>query len=581
MSGAALRAVIYGRVSTEDQVEGTSLDDQRRICRQAIEQRGWRLVDEYIDEGVTGTKRERPQWQRMLADIAQGKVDAVVVSKLDRFARNAGHAITETDALANLGVQFVSVKENIDLSTAHGRMMRTMLAGFAELERDTIVERTVAGQRAKGRQGRWPGGSPAFGWRLEGKGRDAHPVPDEREREIITAVHAWLVRDGLTTGQVSDRLNALGMRPRIAARWQYEVVRRVFTNPTLYTGVTVWGAPDTRRSGHHTRTTKDGSPKYGDPIPVDLGNPPLAKRQHEAIKRAIARNGNGRVSQQRVSRELTGRLLGGCGKPYTGVTLSHREYDAYRCTGRRHRGVSTPRCSCPEVHAEVVEQRVWDQVVALLGDVDRLRAMARQWVQISAGDETGGDLDDRAVEAVEQQIERLERGRTNAAREVLMATDPAPFREAVAQIEADLDRARARLEAMVAIRADAEGRAKRLSNLATLAEAAAERLPRMDAQSRREVLALLGVKVTMDEIEGGVPHSLTIEGQVDPRLFEGGSGTRSEGPDGGSGDGSGTHSTGDDGPSRVPAGVARAGGCRGCVRPRTARRATPTAARRG
>lgn len=68
-----------------------------------------------------------------------------------RFSRNAGHAIAEMDQLTELGVAFVSVKEGIDLSTAHGRMMRTMLAGFAELERDTIAERGVSGQRAKAR----------------------------------------------------------------------------------------------------------------------------------------------------------------------------------------------------------------------------------------------------------------------------------------------------------------------------------------------------------------------------------------------------------------------------------------------
>ncbi len=213
MRAEKVRAVIYGRVSTEGQVDGTSLDDQRAIGRHAIEQRGWTYAGEFFDEGLTGTKRARPQWLAMLKAIRAGEVDAVVVSKLDRFARNAGHGITETDALSEMGVHFVSVKESIDLTTAHGRMMRTMLAGFAELERDTIVDRTVAGQRAKAKAGRWPGGIPAFGWRLEGKGRDARPVPDEREREVIHAVHTWLVRDGLTTGQVADRLNDAGMHP--------------------------------------------------------------------------------------------------------------------------------------------------------------------------------------------------------------------------------------------------------------------------------------------------------------------------------------------------------------------------------
>lgn len=277
-----VRAAIYARVSTEDQVDGTSLGDQRKICRSLIDQRGWTMVGEFVDEGVTGTKRQRPQWQAMLQEAQAGNLDAIVVSKLDRFGRNAGHAISEMDRFTELGVDFVSVKENIDLSTAHGRMMRTMLAGFAELERDTIIERTVQGQRSKAKEGRWPGGQPPLGWRLEGKGRTARPVPDEREREIVTKVYEWLALEGLSTGQASDRLNDTGRHPRHGSRWSYEAVRHQFTNPTLHTGVRVWGSPDGRTKGKHTRVDRDGRPVYGDPIETQLPDPPLTGEQFDA-----------------------------------------------------------------------------------------------------------------------------------------------------------------------------------------------------------------------------------------------------------------------------------------------------------
>ncbi len=84
----------------------------------------------------------------------------------------------------------------------------------------------------------------------------------------------------------------------------------------------------------------------------------------------------------------------------------------------------------------MVEEAVWAQVVALLGDPDRLRAMASQWLQVSDGDEH--DLDEVVIEKAEQQLQRLERARVNAAREVLMADDPAPYREALAGIEAEM-----------------------------------------------------------------------------------------------------------------------------------------------
>lgn len=139
------RAAIYLRVSTFDQVDGTSLDVQEQRCHAAATSKGWEVIERFIDGGVSGTKADRPEWRRMLRACEAGEVDAVVVMKLDRFGRNAGHAISEIDRLTDLGVAFLSVAENIDLSTAHGKMLRTVLAGFAEFERDSITERGCPG----------------------------------------------------------------------------------------------------------------------------------------------------------------------------------------------------------------------------------------------------------------------------------------------------------------------------------------------------------------------------------------------------------------------------------------------------
>ena len=515
-----MKAAIYTRVSTIDQVDGTSLEEQRRMCEAAVTAHAWEVAEVYSDRGASGTSSTRPEWQRMLADCRSGKVQAVVVAKLDRFARKAADAITETDRFGDLGVTLVVVKEQIDMSTPAGRMMRTMLAGIAEMERDMIVDRTTNGQRAKARNGEWPGGRPPFGWRLEGKSRDARPVPDERERQVLTTAYELLVQKRLTAGQVADRLNDAGLTPRIAARWNFDVLRRTLVNPTLHTGQTVWGGTasgSVYKRSHHTRLKHDGTPLYGEPIPLTVPDPPFTKAHHQAVLRAFARRSTRGQSQAAVTQMLSIRLYGPCGKPYLGVTLSAKDYDVYRCTGRRHTA-GPDKCQCAQVQAQALDARVWSEVERLLGDPDRLEAMARQWLAVP--DDTSDDDAALAVAGIDQQIAKRERAVARATTELLMVDDPEPIRAALRQIEAELSDLRQRKAAYAALAASDLERAERLTDLAELARRARGRLTTMSREQRREVIEILGIEVWMSgPIRKSEPESITISGHIDPRMF--------------------------------------------------------------
>lgn len=376
---------------------------------------------------------------------------------------------------------------------------------------------------------------------------------DEGEREVIRLVVGWLVRDGMSTGEVADRLNDLGMPPRKGGRWLYEVVKKTFTNSVLCDGVRVWGTPGAERGGRHTRMDRNGKPVHGDPVVTVLPDPPLSRDEFEAVVAALTRRGNGRPRTGTTSRELTGRLYGDCGRHYTGVRLSHADRFVYRCTGRRHRGVGAPRCSCPQVDATTVEDAVWEQVVALLSNPARLRSLAGEWLALAgAGEDSTADLE---FERLAKQVARLERAKINAAREVLLADDPKPYRAALAQVEQELASLQPRLDAATAAREDAAARAERLTDLASLAARAAQRLPSMSHEQRARVLVLLDVKVTMRGVVRGVPQVVEVTGRVDPRLF---------GPGDEDGSGGGGGQPGGDGgsgaPGTRPDGGARPGG---------------------
>ena len=145
------RAVLYSRVSTAN---GQDPEVQSRDIREHCQRRGWPLVDEYVDIGISGAKERRPQLDRLIADAHKRKFEVIVVWRFDRFARSVSHLLRALENFRALGIEFVSLSEQIDTSTPTGKMIFTVLGAVAELERSLIAERVRAGlrnARAKGK----------------------------------------------------------------------------------------------------------------------------------------------------------------------------------------------------------------------------------------------------------------------------------------------------------------------------------------------------------------------------------------------------------------------------------------------
>ena len=140
------RAALYARVSTTNHRQDVGL--QLGELRQVAGKRGWEVAGEFTDEGVSGAVTDRPALDDMLDAARRGRIDLVVVWKLDRLGRSLQHLVQLLDELASLGVGFVSITDaGIDTTTATGRLMLHLLAAFAEYERNLIRERVVAGVR--------------------------------------------------------------------------------------------------------------------------------------------------------------------------------------------------------------------------------------------------------------------------------------------------------------------------------------------------------------------------------------------------------------------------------------------------
>jgi len=148
-----MRVAIYARVSTANNGQDPTM--QTRELQEYCERRGWSVVGQFVDLGISGTKEKRPELDRLMTDAHRRRFDAVIVWKFDRFARSVSHLLRALETFQALGIHFVSLSESLDTSTPAGKMVFTVLGAVAELERSLIVERVKAGlrnARAKGKR---------------------------------------------------------------------------------------------------------------------------------------------------------------------------------------------------------------------------------------------------------------------------------------------------------------------------------------------------------------------------------------------------------------------------------------------
>jgi DNA invertase Pin-like site-specific DNA recombinase len=194
-----IRVATYVRVSTTDQ----HVENQAQELRRYVEARGWLLVREFADAGVSGAAQSRPGLDDLMREAKRRRFDAVVVWSLDRLGRNLKHLITLLDELQALGVAFVSLAEGIDATTPAGKLQMHILGAIAEFERGRIRERVVAGlARAK-----------AQGKRL-GRPRLTVPAADAAQITVRDAAALWGVSKStaarwLSTGHASPRQRAI------------------------------------------------------------------------------------------------------------------------------------------------------------------------------------------------------------------------------------------------------------------------------------------------------------------------------------------------------------------------------------
>ncbi len=196
-----MRCAVYTRKSTDEGLdqEYNSIDAQRDaghayIASQRAE--GWiPVADDYDDPAFSGGNMERPALRRMMADIEAGKIDVVVIYKIDRLTRSLADFSKMVEVFERFGVSFVSVTQQFNTTTSMGRLMLNIMLSFAQLEREVTGERIRDKIAASKRKGMWMGGVPPLGYDVENR----RLVPNENEANLIRHIFQRFVELGSGT----------------------------------------------------------------------------------------------------------------------------------------------------------------------------------------------------------------------------------------------------------------------------------------------------------------------------------------------------------------------------------------------
>ncbi|HYG59801.1 MAG TPA: recombinase family protein [Symbiobacteriaceae bacterium] len=357
------KVAVYIRWSTDDQGEGTTLETQRERCRHYLGSQGWTFREDlvYVDDGCSGGSLDRPALTRLRADVAAGRVECVVVYKIDRLSRSVVDIVDLVLREWEGRCYVKSTTEDVNTLTPAGKVFFYILISFAEYERNVIRERTMGGKVKRAEQGLNPGFRPPYGYV---KGRDAGTVAVvDHEASVVRRIFDHYLK-GNGIAQIAHILNTEGSRRR-GGLWSQLAVRRILANPA-YCGVLEYGRT--------MRTSKEQRERHGLGTVMQFEQPRFARVEGAfpaIVERRVWEEAN--LLLRSRSRKAPGRptystyLLSGlatcrCGAPVGGKGAGGRQY--YYCTARKRHGPSV--CAAAHVPVGIIDREIEQRVRALL-----------------------------------------------------------------------------------------------------------------------------------------------------------------------------------------------------------------------
>lgn len=415
------RCAIYTRKSTEEGLEQefNSLDAQREAGELYIKSQkheGWECLDaKYDDGGYTGANMERPGLRRLLADIAAGKIDCVVVYKVDRLSRSLLDFARIIEVFDRHQVTFVSVTQSFNTASSMGRLTLNVLLSFAQFERDMISERTRDKMRAARRKGRWLGGKPILGYNVVNSKLVIEALESLRVQQIFD-----LYLDLKSTLQVARVLNERGWRTK---EW------------TTKKGRTIGGGEFNKNkvTAVLTNATYIGMIEYEGQLHPGIQEAIIKRDVFDRVQEILKQNSRMKKSLNRCKHNALLQGLLRCAACNCGMSHSYTKkgsilYRYYVCHKAQKQGWAS--CPSPSLPADQIENFVIDQIRCVGQDPGVVRdTLAQSRVQTQTTVERLKKEKNALERAILSHYERLNQAIANGANESAFADIQDQIRE--------------------------------------------------------------------------------------------------------------------------------------------------------
>ena len=242
-----IKAVIYARVSSKEQADReTSIPAQLEVIRSYCNQKGWIIIEEFIDSGKSAKTDDRPEFQRMitLAKKKDREFNAIIVHKFDRFSRNRDDHIIYKSLLKKIGVTVYSVTEQTDPDTPHGFLLEGIMEVISEFYNMNLKEESTKGLKQNAMQGYHNGGRAPYGYRLSnttsksGAKKTTYILGPDNEVETVRRIF-HMAAGGKNYCQIAQALNDDNIPTYYNKHWKGGVIKRILRNEA-YIGNMVW-----------------------------------------------------------------------------------------------------------------------------------------------------------------------------------------------------------------------------------------------------------------------------------------------------------------------------------------------------
>ena len=425
---------LYVRVSTERQamIRDGSLDTQESRLRAYVScrstaQESWEIADVYREEGASGKDTNRPQIQRLLADVEAGRISVILCTKIDRVTRSLLDFFSMFSLFQRKGVEFISIDESFDTSTATGRAMLKIILVFAELERERTSERTREKMAWRAEEGLWNGGQ-VLGYDIDPENKGVL-IPSALESQIVR----FLFETYLETGSVREaarRANARGWRTKsFKSRRGRSHVGEPFTKSSV-----VQSLRNPVYIGKVQHKGRQFQARHQAIVEMDLWNKVQSK-----LGRSLKMQRRYGRGPSHVFRLKSLVRCGQCGSymtPYFGK-CGDRVHHYYKCT---RMGDGSDRCTMRLVRADALEDVVLERLKRISGSPE----LAAQIVSNSNG------VAQREADRLRQERDRLLREKSNLddrSRHILDVVSSGHRTESLLKELEQLDKRQAELKA--------------------------------------------------------------------------------------------------------------------------------------